>query len=296
MRVIEPHHFNEINKKKSRKRKLPSSTLLIPVLMTVFVVGYVFYGQNFVNHSTETNQENDASAIEEPSPQPEEAKELTLGTFTDEEFKQLYTTYAYPNTQALVDYPEITGNPVADERIHKLAEARGYKLSSVPVSSIVKINEPYLTDDDLLQPNAKIGWDALKAAAKKDNIPLQITSAYRSIELQRATFLRIMADEGVTVNGVADGYSDLALERVMNRVAPPGFSRHHNGYTIDFACDGIGLYGFKNTSCYDWISKNNFEVAKTFGWVPSYPEEAEQQGPMPEPWEFIWVGTINLYQ
>jgi LAS superfamily LD-carboxypeptidase LdcB len=65
---------------------------------------------------------------------------------------------------------------------------------------------------------------------------------------------------------------------------------------MDLACGGVGLYSFKTTSCYAWLSKNNFENAKKYGWVPSYPEEASQQGPEPEAWEYIWVGTQSLYE
>ncbi len=292
MRVIEPHHFNKL-KKKRQKRHIGKKIWVFPVLGLVLVGIYTFYGQYFVQKPQKQEVSN-ANQITEQDNAPSEPPRLR--ELTDDQFKELYTSFAYPNTQPLTTPPSITGNKVADERIQSIAEERGYVLSAVPVSSIVHIDEQYLTEDDLLQQNAKIGWDGLQQAAEDADIPLQITSAYRSIEFQRELFLRYMRNAGVTAGGVADGYSDGAIGDIMNVVAPPGYSRHHNGYTIDLACDGIGLYGFKNTSCYEWISKNNFEIAKVNGWIPSYPEEAEQQGPEPEPWEFIWVGTINLYE
>ncbi|MDZ7785713.1 MAG: D-alanyl-D-alanine carboxypeptidase family protein [Candidatus Saccharibacteria bacterium] len=294
MRVVEPHQFNKI-KHKRKKKHLPRATLLIPILLTAGVLAYVFYGQELV-HKPGTNGTPSDSDESSQSVSPPSSQQLSLKRFSDKQFKELYTSFAYPNTQPLTEAPAITGNEVADDRIQRLAEARGYVLSAVPVSNIVKIDEPYLTDDDLLQQNAKIGWDGLSEAADKAGVPLQITSAYRSIELQRSLFLSRMRNAGITENGVADGYSDEAINRVMNEVAPPGYSRHHNGYTIDLACDGVGLHGFKNTSCYEWISKDNFKAAKQHGWVPGYPEEASGQGPRPEPWEFIWVGTLQLYE
>lgn len=295
MRVIEPHQFDQIRKKRA-KRRLPYAALALPVVLLIMAGGYILFGQKLVNPGNDTSSQVDSASVEPETTEQKPVEKPVLQTFTDEEFKELYSTFAYPNTQSLTESPKITGDKVADERIRTIARERGYQLSSVPVASIVKIDEPYLTDDDLLQPNAKLGWESLKLAADKAEVPLQITSAYRSIDFQRSLFLRILADEGITDSGIAQGYSDVALQRVMNRVAPPGYSRHHNGYTVDFACNGIGLYGFKNTSCYDWISKDNFKIAKEHGWVPSYPEEAELQGPEPEPWEFIWVGTVNLFR
>ncbi len=289
MRVVEPHQFNKI-KKKRLKKKLPAKAILIPIGLFVVVTGYVLFGQQQIHKPVKNGSESESSS------QPTAFNEPILKNFTDEQFQDLYNSFAYPNTQQLVENPVITGNANADVRIHDIALARGYRLSAIPVSNIVKIDEPYLTEDDLLQQNAKIGWDGIKTAASEAKIPLQITSAYRSIEFQRSVFLSRMRDAGITASGIADGYSDAAINKVMDQVAPPGYSRHHTGYTIDVACNGIGLYGFKNTSCYEWISANNFEIAKQHGWVPSYPEEAEEQGPDPEPWEFIWVGTIKLYE
>lgn len=291
MRVLEPrHHFKPKKPKKSFTKRfaLPVIALLIGL-----VCSYVVFGQNALTQSDNAPKEatTDIQVVSSS-----ETKQKQLKKFTGEEFKQLYSSFAYPNTQPFTEPPIITGNDIADDRIRAIAEARGYKLSALPVSNIVKIDEPWVTDDDLIQPLAKIAWDDLKKAAKADKIPLQITSAYRSVEFQRSLFMRRIANEGITVFGIADGYSDAAVERVLVQAAIPGYSRHHTGFTIDIACDGIGLEAFKTTSCYSWLSANNFERAKMYGWVPSYPEEADQQGPEPEPWEFIWVGVNALYE
>jgi LAS superfamily LD-carboxypeptidase LdcB len=43
------------------------------------------------------------------------------------------------------------------------------------------------------------------------------------------------------------------------------------------------------------MSKDNYLQAKKYGWIPSYPEGAQQQGPEPEAWEYVWVGTASLH-
>ncbi|MCZ6518642.1 MAG: hypothetical protein O6853_02485, partial [Actinobacteria bacterium] len=42
---------------------------------------------------------------------------------------------------------------------------------------------------------------------------------------------------------------------------------------------------------YAWLSKDNFAIPKQNGLVPSYPDDIVGQGPKPEPWEFVWIGT-----
>lgn len=257
-------------------------------------IGLLWAGYSFVNNRNPQQQKVVGTEIADQNNNSTTPK--TLRQFSGEEFKQLYSSYAYPNTQSLYERPAITGNEIADKRIQDIAEARGYKLSSIPVASIVRTEEPDLDGDDLIQPNALIAWQEMKSAAEKEGIKLQMTSAYRSIEAQRDLFVRKMREGGIYTESVAAGFVDHLVINVLTRTAPPGYSRHHTGYTIDLACDGIGLDAFTTTSCYGWLSKNNYENVKKFGWVPSYPDGASLQGPEPEPWEYIWVSTYSLYE
>ncbi len=71
----------------------------------------------------------------------------------------------------------------------------------------------------------------------------------------------------------------------------PGTSKHHAGYALDFRYPS-GTFGeFRSTPDYAWLAADNFAVPKRHGLIPSYPDDAESQGPNPEPWEFVWVGT-----
>lgn len=291
MRVIDHKQFS-VNKHRHTSSRARRGSLVFGLLL-VAVGGYIVFGQNLIKKSAD--QPDPEPAASQTSP-PVSTKPTKLKIFNGAEFQKLYSSFAYPNTQPLQEKPTITGDEKADEHIRLIAEKRGYKLSSVPVASIVKTGEPGLTEDDLIQPNALKAWQEMKAAALNDGVELQMTSAYRSIEVQRALFLRRMKDDFVYTESVAAGYVDHLVEKLLTRAAPPGYSRHHTGYTIDLACDDIGLDAFTTTPCFKWLSKNNYENAKKFGWVPSYPDGANLQGPEPEPWEYIWVSTYSLYE
>ena len=293
MRVLEPHYFRQHKKAKPKKLSKKHRLLITGMLVaSVLAVGYVLFGQELNPGSPRpANRENNSTETA-----PTEEKPKTLKQFTAEQFKNSYSSYRYPNTEPITDPPTITGNEAADARIRQIAEKRGYKLTSRPVASIVKTEEPGLEGDDLIQPNALIAWQQLKNAAIKDGITLKLTSAYRSIEYQRTLFLRRMQANGVNVARVLEGFADDEIEAILSRAALPGYSRHHTGYTIDLSCNGVGLEAFRGTACYAWLSKNNFENVKKFGWVPSYPEGVGDVGPEPESWEYVWVGTNATYE
>lgn len=241
------------------------------------------------DNPTADSEQNQSTTIEKNQ------RSDRLKTFTGTEFKKLYQQVAYPNTQQIKTMPEITGHTTADNRIRKLAEARGYELRSIPDSPIFKTGEPNLGEDDLLQEKALAAWKKLKQAAAADGISLTLTSGYRSIEWQRIFFMAAINSRGISSQQIAAGSADAALESILKTVAVPGYSRHHTGYTIDMQC-GNGAVSFEYTNCFTWLSKDNYENAKLSGWIPSYPEGTGKQGPDPEAWEYVWVGEDVLYE
>lgn len=219
----------------------------------------------------------------------------TIQEFSPDDFRALYTSFAYPNVQEITSPPVITGNALADKRIRDIAEARGYALRSVPVAPISKANEPDLEGDDLLQPLALSAWQDLKASADAAGVPLRLLSGYRSISYQQQLFTQRLVASGAYSVDIANGIADKQVIRVLATTAPPGYSRHHNGYTIDLACYPNGSFvEFAKSSCFEWLRKQNYMVAKEHGWIPSYPEGADAQGPEPEAWEYVWVGRDAL--
>ena len=70
-------------------------------------------------------------------------------------------------------------------------------------------------------------------AAKKENIEMYISSAYRTIEEQRQIFDNTVA--GFINNGNSP---EVAEERARNIAALPGHSEHHTGLAVDFTNGG----------------------------------------------------------
>lgn len=293
MRVIEPHQLRALPKRKPRRRYPFVFAGLVLASVGVYI-GLSYFLE--LRESQQSNRNSDHAVVEI---KPIVRQFVTPKTFSGSEFKDLYLSVllTYPNTEPFQDPPAITGNITADKRIQSIAEARGFRLTKIPVSALVKTDEPKLKGqtDDLLQPLAFEGWQGLKAAAALDGIPLELYSAYRSPDWQRGLFLERMKARGITVDQIVNGYADGALKDVLSVTGIPGYSRHHSGYAVDFWCeDGSGL--FANSSCAAWLERDNYLQAKKFGWIPSYPDGAGIQGPEPEPWEYVWVGKSLLFK
>jgi D-alanyl-D-alanine carboxypeptidase len=292
MRVINRGHIKSKNKQDVYKKH---SNFKIFFLLVLFIgagaaISYFYISKN---DNKVADESPNILVVEQPELKTEEKENKPFKTFKGDEFRQLYLSVAYPNTQQIQKSINITGNDEADARIRKLAEERGYKQTSIPQGAIVKIDEPRLENDNLLQPLAAEGWEKLKAAAKNESIPIAIISAYRSPEWQRDLFLSRLLINGITPAQIAAGIQDNAINNALSSAAVPGYSRHHTGYTIDLWCED-GSSAFLNSVCFEWIKKDNYLKAKESGWVPSYPEGADDQGPEPEPWEYVWVGTDYL--
>ena len=295
MRIIEPVAYkNRAARQKNFWRRLSVKRwvlLMAGVLVSAGAILLLLPGSLQAPSSSPAQPAANRPVPTTPPPKPRQ-----LQQFSGQQFMDLYEKVVYPNTQPIVEPPVITGNPAADERIRRLAAERGYRLRAVPVAPIAKIGDPNLSEDDLLQQKALDGWRQLQAAAQKDGLPLRILSGYRSPSLQRQIFVKRLAGYGVNDKQVAAGQADAAVLDLLKTTSIPGYSRHHTGYTVDFQCSSGSLEAFKNSACYRWISANNYAAAKAAGWIPSYPEGARLQGPEPEPWEFVWVGTELLYR
>lgn len=282
MPVVDMRQFNKRSSKRVKHRR--KWLLLIGCALVIFVLVTQFMSRDSRQNVTKPSNNEQRNLPSSTVP-----NTGAVMKFTGEQFKELARSVKYPNTQLFLEPPYITGDSVADARIRKLAEERGYVMTSIPETSIEKINEPRLENDDLLQPLAAIAWRDLKAAARRDSIPLTLISAYRSPEYQRNLFMGRLKSLGVTTSQIVSGDADAKINTILSQAAVPGYSRHHTGYTIDLWCED-GSSAFLSSKCFDWISKDNYYNAKITGWIPSYPDGAGSQGPEPEPWEYVWVG------
>jgi len=273
MRIIEPQRKN----KTKLSLKLIVFVFVIIGTITLFSV-IIFENKDKKNGVVSTNSQS--SKVDTNTVLGNKAK---IQQYSNQQFKDIYESTAFPNTKELLKPPEITGIVSIDNQIQNEAEKRGYKLRSIADLPIAKTS----TNDDL-QQKAVAPWEEMKNVAKQDGITLKILAGFRSVEQQRALFINELNKYGFSTTSTVN--NNQAINKALNRVAPPGYSRHHTGYTIDISCPNEPNYIFEKSTCFAWLSKNNYENTKKFGWIPSYPKGADMQGPEPEPWEYVWVG------
>ena len=296
MRIIEPNNSKNRHKIKPINKKNYTRPLVIVILMIVSSAIFLSLANSYKKtalNNTDKSETLSASVSTDDS-KVAGVNDIKLKFFTGEQFLTLVESLAYPNTHQLDYAPVITGDTAADTRIRTIAESRGYVLRKTPVFPIVKTGAGDIGDDDLMQPRAFLAWKSLKNSAKKDGIPLELSSGYRSIERQRQLFVSRLTSSGVNISKISDGTQDNLITQVLSSTAPPGYSRHHTGYAMDLVCDDGTGQSFKYTDCFAWLKSENYKKPKQHGIVPSYPNGAEQQGPEPEPWEYIWVGIGSV--
>ncbi|MBP6925446.1 MAG: D-alanyl-D-alanine carboxypeptidase family protein [Candidatus Pacebacteria bacterium] len=209
--------------------------------------------------------------------------------FTGEDFKNFYDQHIYNNVEILAVSPEITGDALADAHIQTLAENRGYKLRPIADESALGTIQ-----GQRLQKQAHDDLVALQTASKEaTGQEFVFASGYRPVLRQRELFLAKLATKNFAT--IPTGAFDTEIDSILVTRSIPGYSKHHTGYTVDFGCNNHNLeYAFAETPCFTWLSENNYENAKRFGFLPSYPDGSGKQGPDPEPWEYVWVGKDVL--
>ena len=223
-----------------------------------------------------TNQTTTTEAVE------------TFINFSPNEFRDLFDTSELSGLNDRGFPRAITGNNSADTHIRSLATTRGYELQPAPDETLGTV------DGFRLQPRALVAWQDMVSAATNDGVDLRLISGLRLPEIQQELFVDRLVEVTTDFDQISSGSFDSEIEEILDTLAIPGYSKHHTGYAIDIASETNNLSDFENTEGYDWISTNNFENAKEYGFIPSYPEGADSQGPLPEPWEYVWVGRDKL--
>lgn len=215
--------------------------------------------------------------------------------FTGEEFTDLFDGLDLLGTDPVGAPPSITGDGDADSRIRSIAEGRGYEVRPEMIASAEWIG------GEALYGAVADAWESMRNSAARDGIDLELVSGYRSVDDQRGIFLTELDSEGTdrigrpyTLSEIAAGDADDAIDSVLRFHSIPGYSKHHTGYAIDITVQGFDLSGFADTRGFDWISADNYHNAKQHGFVPSYPPGAGDQGPVPEPWEYVWVSKRTI--
>ncbi|GMQ77551.1 MAG: hypothetical protein BMS9Abin02_0039 [Anaerolineae bacterium] len=174
-------------------------------------------------------------------------------------------------------------------------------------------------DDLLVLVNRQYGlsreYEPSDLVLLSDYLPIEVTKGYQTevrevIVNQLVSMIKAMIDEGLQPT-IISGYRDYSaqaiawskwLEEEPDRAgiisAPPGYSEHQLGTTIDFGSPElayiVGLEGiefhtyFYKTSEGQWLAEN----AQTYGFSLSYRlEEFELTGFYYEPWHYRYIGV-----
>jgi LAS superfamily LD-carboxypeptidase LdcB len=255
--------------------------------------------ENDLPKTPDNSQKEKADEIAETNLRPKENPQTNQKTLSPADFHSILLSHAFENTLPGEVELSATGNSVADDRINQIAQSRGFQLwPRADESRLVDYNS-----NIKLQPLAKNAFIKMQEAAKRDGVILGLVSGYRSQLDQNLIFKpRFEALEMAELGGyytpeeLAKGEADDLIYRAMSLTAPPGYSRHHTGYTLDLSDlspDNTSSV-FNGSKAFKWLSDNNYANARKFGFIPSYPEGLKNVGPQPEAWEYVWVGTESL--
>ena len=141
-------------------------------------------------------------------------------------------------------------------------------------AELVSVGDDVFGRPQRLAPAAARAWSRLLEAATKDNVSLQLVSAFRGVEYQRQLIERKLA-------------AGQALDTILTLSAAPGFSEHHTGNAVDVTTAGSTALEeeFESTQCFTWLQLN----ASRFGFSMSYPRD-NPYGIAYEPWHWCFWG------
>jgi LAS superfamily LD-carboxypeptidase LdcB len=139
---------------------------------------------------------------------------------------------------------------------------------------------------------AAVAFQKMKLEAAKNNIAIELVSAYRSFERQKEIF------EGKYKKYVNQGLEPLdAIEKIIEYSTIPGTSRHHWGTDIDII-DGNAAPRPKSVlqpehfhgegpfcKLKDWLTEN----ANSFGFYEVYSDDVKRKGFKYEPWHYSYA-------
>ena len=109
--------------------------------------------------------------------------------------------------------------------------------------------------------------------AKKEELSLIITSAYRDYDYQKSLWDMYSNQKG-------DAWADSIAARA-------GYSEHQTGLALDIVTYGSNMDTFENTDEFKWLSENAYK----YGFILRYPKGKEKlTGYSYESWHYRYVG------
>lgn len=135
----------------------------------------------------------------------------------------------------------------------------------------------------LLRRQAARAFLDMQKAAYKQGVVLRPISGFRDLNEQRRLFFAKAAQRS----------ESLAIRSHV--CAPPGYSEHHTGYSLDIgSSDTAPLQlerAFETTAAFRWLKKN----AARFHFELSFPKK-NRQSIAYEPWHWRYVGDMHAFR
>lgn len=145
----------------------------------------------------------------------------------------------------------------------------------VEEARLVSIGPDIYQREQFMHPDAAPAWHDMQQAATRENVVLQVVSAYRSLDYQAGIIQRKL-DSGQ------------AIGEILRVSAAPGYSEHHTGCAVDVTTPGSPVLEepFENSEAYAWLEEN----AGRFGFRLSFPRDNPFEV-IYEPWHWAWKGA-----
>lgn len=175
--------------------------------------------------------------------------------------------------RALLERAFVLGVP------REYGRSRHLRLQHEP-KRLVSIGEDIRQREQWLVPSAARAFEAMREAAMRDEVELQVVSAFRSIAYQL----------GIIERKLQRG---LAMNEILRVSAAPGYSEHHSGRALDLAAPAYAPVEeiFEQSGAFAWLTRN----ASRFGFTLSYPR-GNRHGVAYEPWHWCWHPKLRRDQ
>lgn len=177
--------------------------------------------------------------------------------------------YDYYDKKAVTKTNEKDGNLMLVNKYHNLTK-------NYTPTDLVKVKNYYAYGDNEIKKEVYEAFLKMWNDAKKENLTLIITSAYRDYDYQEKLW---------------NSYSNANGEDWADSVAArAGFSEHQTGLTLDIVTYNSTMNNFENSDEFKWLSKNAYK----YGFILRYPKGKEEiTGYSYESWHYRYVGIEN---
>lgn len=165
--------------------------------------------------------------------------------------------------------------PESDQSANKTDEVLGHlTYAEAPESDLVSIpGNPRLR----LRKSAAEEFNKMVRDAQRAGVNIVLISAFRTIKEQEQLFF-----------GIGSQRNQTPAQRAALS-APPGYSEHHTGYTVDIGDANVPAtnlsVNFEKTKAFVWMTEN----AAKYRFEMSFPRN-NSQGVSYEPWHWRFVG------